>query len=678
MYNSSSFFGASRLRRALRCGARYSLGPARALPAWSAASPPPCTSLGQKKTGLNDLKKRALCALFALLLPSGLLAQIMSDSVETVSVSAQQKNEQTPFSKKEFSKIELEQESSRNLSNLLQKEAGIHIRSYGPGQLATLSSRGSGPEQNLLRWEGFNLANPMLGQSDLNLIPLFFIDQLSWQAGAGGLSVPQPLGGSLLMRSKSPRLAGWQAGFGSSLGSFSRQQQQFLLAFAKNNWRQSLRLLVQSAVNDYPYRDLQAFGFPKPWKRREQAETARQAALYTLDLPLFKGQLGLRSWLQKDLQELPPTLLQAQQASSEVQNTLSWRNSLSWKKSFSRSVFQMRLGYLYQDMAYSRNLNSEEHLTQGIFVQAQQFFALKNGALLVNGRWGRNLVQSSSYLDIKKEQQSRLSIGLRQPVLGAQLEGQLSLAHRSNLGIFPAGHLSFRKIWATGLGLEASLQRSIRFPTLNDRFWPLVGQEDLQVEEGWQEELNIFWQHKIWGVHQLSLFNQEVENWILWLPNPNTALWEPQNLAAVWARGASWSSEKTFNLKRLGQLQLQIGANYNRISRHKSPSADLRDKQLEYRPIFSANFGLNYQYKAWRLGYHHLWDSPRYLDALNEEALAAYQLGQIQLGWKGQMAQYPIRLQLQVHNLWGTEYQLVSARPLPLQQWELSLFFSAQ
>jgi iron complex outermembrane receptor protein len=61
------------------------------------------------------------------------------------------------------------------------------------GGTATPSLRGTGAGHTGLTWNGVNISHPMLGQSDLSLVPVGLIDDI--QIFYGGASMPLSNGG---------------------------------------------------------------------------------------------------------------------------------------------------------------------------------------------------------------------------------------------------------------------------------------------------------------------------------------------------------------------------------------------------------------------------------------------------------------------------------------------------
>ena len=83
--------------------------------------------------------------------------------------------------------------TQNSLADILSQHSQIYIKSYGMGGNATPSFRGTGAGHTQLAWNDINISNPMLGQSDLALIPAALIDDV--QIYYGGASMPLNNGG---------------------------------------------------------------------------------------------------------------------------------------------------------------------------------------------------------------------------------------------------------------------------------------------------------------------------------------------------------------------------------------------------------------------------------------------------------------------------------------------------
>ena len=89
-----------------------------------------------------------------------------------------------------------------------------------------------------------------------------------------------------------------------------------------------------------------------------------------------------------------------------------------------------------------------------------------------------------------------------------------------------------------GLIFAPKASKDFRIPTINDRFWSPGGVENLLPESGFSQEIGAKL-HKnttqFTSSFDATLFNRNIDNWILWLPN--AGYWSPRNILLVWSRG---------------------------------------------------------------------------------------------------------------------------------------------
>ena len=71
-----------------------------------------------------------------------------------------------------------------SLSQLLIQQNAVLVKAYGPGNIASLSIRGSTAQQTAVIWNGMNINNPMLGQADISLLPVGLFNNISIEKGA--------------------------------------------------------------------------------------------------------------------------------------------------------------------------------------------------------------------------------------------------------------------------------------------------------------------------------------------------------------------------------------------------------------------------------------------------------------------------------------------------------------
>ena len=95
------------------------------------------------------------------------------------------------------------------LTDLLQFNTPLAFKSYGPGQLATVSFRGTSANHTAVLWNGIDINQPNLGQTDFSTLPVAGFDRLVgavWFVGeCGGVG----RGGRQRVARQRRRLAEW-------------------------------------------------------------------------------------------------------------------------------------------------------------------------------------------------------------------------------------------------------------------------------------------------------------------------------------------------------------------------------------------------------------------------------------------------------------------------------------
>ena len=100
--------------------------------------------------------------------------------------------------------LTLSRYNTSSLSELLSHQSAIHIKSYGNGNIATTSMRGGNANHTAILWNGLNIQNAMLGQTDLSIIPSAFFDQISLEyGGASAMWGSGAIGGSIHLKNNS-------------------------------------------------------------------------------------------------------------------------------------------------------------------------------------------------------------------------------------------------------------------------------------------------------------------------------------------------------------------------------------------------------------------------------------------------------------------------------------------
>lgn len=626
--------------------------------------------------------------LFLLLFYTGLTVTKAQDSlglltVDTVIVQISE-DYKKGLSSQEFSKNTLKSYKSSSLSALLSRETGIYIKQYGTG-LATATSRGGAAAHTTLLWEGINIASPLLGQNDLSILPIAFIDQLSWQASAASaIDGNAALGGSINIKSHIPYYSQWRGQALLGIGSFGQQNQQLRLSYGTAKYAMSIGFFRQASQNNFKFRDQNAFGNPKPWVRQKHATQEAFGIMHSQKIKWKSQEVSFKSWYQQNFRELPPTLLQTT-GSDDEQTDASWRNLLSWRNVRAKRLQKITAAWIWNKLNYQSNsVNSKSQTQQGLLRWRENLLLTKAEqkwqqqlSYRVEGEYQRG--SSNNYSSLAE--QYLLAASLQYKLEHKKLAINFSLREQWVASEFlrPAGALNSQlKLWQKGtwlLAAQAAFSHNYRYPTFNDRYWPNAGNPDLQAEYSWSQEAGIRLQKRakagFFMDFCLTTYSNWVDNWIMWVPN--AAIWRPENVAKVWARG----TESTLLLgQRFGRAREWGCRLQHQLTLAERKDPDFWGRQLIYTPIHKANAELYYQQKNLSIRYQQQWVSGRFLNYSNSIALEPFLLGDLLANYQLKLSPLSLNFQFRLNNVFGTNYYLVSNYPMPRQNFQFSLLIN--
>jgi len=150
----------------------------------------------------------------------------------------------------------LKQFRFNSLAEVLSANTPIFIKSYGPGGLATTAFRGGNAAQTAVLWNGFNLQNAMLGQSDLALLPSFLFDRIDIEyGGSSSLWGSGAVGGSIQLNNNLLFNKGFQSTTNLGVGSYGARNGSIQLMLSKKRFVTSTKIYGLNALNNFSYKD---------------------------------------------------------------------------------------------------------------------------------------------------------------------------------------------------------------------------------------------------------------------------------------------------------------------------------------------------------------------------------------------------------------------------------------
>lgn len=539
-----------------------------------------------------------------------------------------------------------------NLGGLLGRRTGIYLKNYGPGRLATLSLHGGSAAQTAIRWAGFDLRSATLGQTDLSLIPVFFIDSAALTARGNGAQYGEGAVTGLVDLVATPVTpAGSTLRLLQAVGRYGNYQSGVQLGHKRGAVSGRAKLFRSSGQNAYPYRD-----FRGQARRLDHARSQLWAGQLEGQWRGEQGELSAYAWWQAAEREIPPTRVEAMSVAEQFDD--HGRYALHGRRQWGSWQLEAASAYFAETLRYRDSLRriDSDGRTQSYQQRLRLRQAGRRYTAYLQAEYMLRRAELTAVSGLLREAWPAISGGMRQR--WRQLAAEADLRWTRS----PAG----RHYWLPNLALQGlasplrwqlAAARVYRFPTFNDRFWPAGGNPDLQAEQGW--ELSLHAERSFGGLElTLDAYSRWLDNYILW--RPIDGLFRVGNAGHIRSRGldlrARWQATAG------AWPAIDLLAAYVRAT-------DTRAQQLIYTPAGRLLAGIDQRLGNWHWRYQFDWRSRVFTLADKDSYLPARGIHHVEV-----LRQWGSRtsIALQIHNLFNTEYEQVANYPLPGLTWTLS------
>ncbi len=588
--------------------------------------------------------------------------------------------------------LALAQYRGGTLVELLEARTPLYFKNYGPGQLASISLRGTASRHTAVLWQGFNINIPSLGEADFAILPVGAATSIAVQPGpAAALYGSGAIGGVVLLDTETDWRRGLRGSLQGDAGSFGLRGGSLAVRGATARVATRTTASWRTAQNDYPYTIQEARG-PATYRLTNAVLHHQWSLSQDVALRLgTAGELTATAWLTDTDRDIMPSVYAAPTQTREYDQSrrllLGYRHQASARRQWSvrGAWFEDVLDYL-DGGAISHSLM---RTTQA---QAEHTAALgERGSLRVGGEvqhfaanidgYGTTAVAENraaafALLRYDPRPNLRLSGNLRQAFLpgGAAPLTPTVGVEWDWLGGRPASAAdSARPV----LTLKASASRSYRAPTLNERYWRPGGNPDLRPETGWGYEAGAQLRQPLGPQSSLQLeataFHQLVDDWVQWMPN-DQGIWSPRNLRQVRSQGLETSL--AYRLRHLRyRVHARAAYSLTHTTKVQGSTADYDPVgvQLMYVPLNQASFVADQQWRGWLLSTQASATGKRYTDASASDFLPAYAVAGATLGYTWHLAGCDLTSSLRISNLLNQAYYGYPGRPAPPRAWQASL-----
>lgn len=578
-------------------------------------------------------------------------------------------------------KINMPLPYSGSLADVIGTYSALFIKSYSPGNLASTSMRGMGAQHTAVLWNGVNLQSVMNSNIDLNLLPVFFFDQAAIETGANASSAANgSIAGAIYINNDIKKV---NRSFGElTAGSFGLKSAAIGTSLKLGKWSFTSRFLNKESRNDFQF--VNYFMAGKPTEKLRNSQFAQsgfmQEVQYNFDA---FNKVYVNYWYLQTSRNLPPAMGIAN-TNDEHQDDFSHKLLIAHQAQIS-SKFELnnKFAFVNEQINYFNLLlspafnNANSYMFESAF-KWKVSTLLELGSSLsyteqdaktdgyAQGRHRHLISLWSGFIYNSKNKLHRLSLGSRQ----LMMDGNLTPASPDfgiDLGIHK--HLKWKSNLAAGY----------RIPSFNDLYWQAGGNPNLKPEQSKKAETTL---EGSWNGFKTAVtgFMHQVNNWILWTPDPVSQIWKANNAKSVSSRGIEVSSE--YRMRFSDQHDFKIFGRYQFVRSintqvYQSDSSAL-GKQLFYTPGNTAALQFQYRLKSffWNIGLTYTGSVFTTADNNPENRLNPYTVFNSGIAYDFRYKSHTCMFAFKVFNLGNATYQVMENRPMPLRNYQVSIKFN--
>lgn len=566
---------------------------------------------------------------------------------------------------------------SQSLSTLLDQGSGNLLKFNGPVGVATANFGGLGGQHSAIIWNGLNLQSTMNSFADLNLVPVFLFDGVSFGTDFGNQPLGGGLGGIVELKNQKTR-----NDVMVNYASFKNYKLGIALSpINKHKAKYTSKVFASSGKNDFFYNP------PTGRKRMENAEF-RQFHFQNNFSYLFnkKNQLKIDHWSLWAHRQIPPTLLAANSSAFQIDRNHRFSASILHKhdEDNRKRTLIIRTGFLQEHIGFIDSIAgiNGDNNAQSLFAIAKHSWERINyvndvaTSFILGSNTGLNWVKANDYIGLEN---------LQYPFTNANINARLQQKGFAERWLYAVGgrlenFMGYTANAFDAVGkyridekvhLSAFAGKTYKFPTFNDLFWNPGGNNQLVPEEGYKGHLQAEWSGtvkksnlKLWA----QIHSAYVNDWIMWLPNQR-GIWQAQNVKTVWARGI----DLRYTLSRYINWRyfIKLNGNYSFTRTENlgvSPFIN-EGTQLNYVPFHKLNQFASVRRKSMVFTWHYQLVGQRFTNADNSESLPAYHLNNVVVNY----SRRDIDFSIEVNNIFNVDYQSTLVHPMPGRNFSLTI-----
>ena len=577
--------------------------------------------------------------------------------------------------------------SHMSLDELLDEQTILSIKSYGAGGVSTPSFRGTGAGHTQIMWNNININNPMLGQSDLAIIPAGIIDEAeilfggaSLQTGSGGI------GGAITLNNKPEWNKKTSATISSAIGSFGHYSGIIKVKTGGAAFQSVTRAYASYAENNYTY--INKVRSAEPVRERMQNSRSFQKGL--MQELYFKHKDNVISgklWYQSADRNLPANMLVSRVGHDENQVDESLRMVLSYDGKLNATEYYATGAYSRMELNYINKPSSIDSYNQSDSYTFKTGMTNRIGSKIKTGviiEEEYTTVNSVNYENDKARKNNVAIIGQA----GFNDGGLISLSALIKETVID--EKMYAPDFSTGLKLrlngadehfiKANFAKVSKFPSMNDLFWVPGGNPQLK-----NEIANMFEAaYKINGKLNSSFFtglevtyyNNSIKNLIQWIPG-QYSYWMAENIRKANCSGIETSGKVKYSRTNFF-ASVDVSYSYNRSTTKESDINNDKSigKQLVYVPKNQVGAFVKVGFRDLSLLWISDFTGERFTTSDNTLSLPFYTLNSLSAGYVLRLKSMSYNINFKVSNIFDVAYQSIEYYAQPGRSYSLKLIIN--
>lgn len=613
-----------------------------------------------------------------------------------------------PIESQRLGRLQIEQIQPEDVGQLLQKFAGVSLKSYGGlGGLKTFSFRSLGSQHTATVINGFTQGNSQTGQLNLGQIQTSNIESVS--LGKSTNYVLTPVSSLVMANELSLQTFEGKEFLNSTriratvkAGSFGQTDNYLAFHKSKNKFGYTVFGKYRQAEGNYPY-SLKVGNFNYDGIRSNNKVKDIYGGLSLFFRPNEMKQ-PIRFMYRNSFidQELPGAVILNSISNKQFLNSEQHNLALDWVDKWTLTDVRYYTSYQYNEQRYldSSYLNNQGFLKRNFYQNSAtaglRLKRSKYGELL---KFYGGIEQQLAYLNMVSsddvlpkryttfssaginidEKKYQVDMRLSHQLVLEQKKTNESLKTRNLVSPFLSISLKERGRYRWSIGAKTAA--TSRLPSFNELYFGQVGNQDLEPERVLQYVLsNNFARYKgrfEWR-NRLSIYHNRIRNKILAIPTKNLFVWSIQNIGVVHATGLDLSQDFVVRYKNQVSIELDLNYSYQRSINQTNDDPN-KGSQIAYVPVHSGNADLTLKRKRLGVRFSNSFVGERF--SLNENipnnAMDPFANMDISLFFSLSLkAKHKLNFQFQVKNLLDENYTYVRSFVMPGRNYLITLSYA--